>query len=97
MGADWTSNVAQGIFRSATLRVVPDVYISDAFVRTSLTDDTLTYDVSITNSGSASQEVTLSSALSSWNCDTFAYPELADKTVTAAPNTTTTVTIGPVK
>ena len=41
----------QGIFRSALLRVYPDVYISDAFVRTSVTDDTLTYDVSITNTG----------------------------------------------
>jgi len=86
MGADWSSNVAQGIFRSATLRVVPDVYISDAFVRTSVTDDTLTYDVAITNTGSTSQDVTLSSALSSWNCDSFTYPALADKTVTAAPN-----------
>ncbi|HEX7476545.1 MAG TPA: glycoside hydrolase family 2 TIM barrel-domain containing protein [Polyangiales bacterium] len=97
MAADWSPNVAQGIFRSATVRVVPDVYISDAFVRTSVADDTLTYDVAITNSGSTSQEVALSSVLSSWNCDTFAYPALADKTVTAAPNTTTTVTMGPIK
>src|SRR6185295_12931872 len=44
MAADWSANVAQGIFRSATLRVLPDVYISDAFVRTSVTDDTITYD-----------------------------------------------------
>ncbi|HVY38878.1 MAG TPA: glycoside hydrolase family 2 TIM barrel-domain containing protein [Polyangia bacterium] len=95
--AEWSPNIAQGIFRSATVRVYPDVYISDAFVRTSVTDDTLTYDVSITNTGGASQQVTLSGALSSWNCDPFAYPQLPDKTVTAAANTTTTVTIGPVK
>ena len=97
MGADWTSNVAQGIFRSAMVRVVPDVYISDAFVRTNVTDGTLTYDVLVTNTGSTSQDVTLSSALSSWNCDSFTYPTIADKTVTAAPNTTTTATIGPIK
>jgi hypothetical protein len=97
MAADWSPNVAQGIFRSANLRVLPDVYISDAFVRTSVKDDTLTYDVAITNTGSTSQEVVLSSALSSWNCDAWAYPTLADKTVTAAPNTTTTTTIGPIK
>lgn len=97
MAADWSPNVAQGIFRSAMVRVLPDVYISDAFVRTSVTDDTVTYDVFVTNTGSASQEVTLSGALSSWNCDSFTYPTIADKTVTAAPNSTTTVTIGPLK
>jgi len=97
MAADWSANVAQGIFRSAMLRVLPDVYISDAFVRTSVTDDTITYDVLITNTGSTSQDVTLSGALSSWNCDAFTYPTIADKTVTAAPNTTTTVTVGPIK
>jgi hypothetical protein len=95
--AEWSPNVAQGIFRSAMVRVLPDVYISDAFVRTSVTDDTLTYDVAITNTGSTSQDVTLSSALSSWNCDTLAYPTLADKTVTVAPNATTTTTMGPIK
>ena len=97
MAADWSANVAQGIFRSALVRVLPDVYISDAFVRTSVTDDTITYDVLITNTGSTSQDVTLSGALGSWNCDSFTYPAIADKTVTAAPNTTTTVTIGPIK
>ena len=97
MASDWSPNVAQGIFRSAMVRVVPDVYISDAFVRTNVTDGTLTYDVLVTNTGSTSQDVTLSSALSSWNCDSFTYPTIADKTVTAAPNTTTTATIGPIK
>jgi hypothetical protein len=97
MGADWTNNVAQGIFRSAMVRVVPDVYISDAFVRTNVTDGTFTYDVLVTNTGSTSQDVTLSSALSSWNCDSNTYPTIPDKTVTAAPNSTTTATIGPIK
>jgi hypothetical protein len=95
--AGWSPNVAQGIFRSALLHVYPDVYVSDVFVRTSVTDDALTYDVAITNTGSAAQDVTLSGALASWNCDPFAYPTIADKTVTAAPATTTTVTVGPIK
>jgi len=97
VAADWSPNVPQGIFRSALLHVYPDVYISDAFVKTSVTDDTLTYEVSITNTGSASQDVTLSGALSSWNCDTFAYPSIPDTTLTAAPGTTTKKTIGPIK
>jgi len=95
--AGWSQNVAQGIFRSAMLRVVPDVYISDAFVRTSVTDDTLTYDVSINNTGSSSQQITLSGELSSWNCDPVMYPAIPETPVTAAPGTTTTTTIGPIK
>ncbi len=94
--AGWSQNVAQGIFRSATLRVYPDVYISDAFVRTSVADDTLTYDVSIANTGASSQQVTLSGALSSWSCDGFTYPSIPETTVTAAAGTTTTTTIGPI-
>jgi hypothetical protein len=95
--AGWSKNIPQGIFRSALLHVYPDVYISDAFVRTSVTDDTLTYDVSITNTGTTSQDVTLSGSLSSWNCDAFTYPAIPDTTVTAAPGTTTTKTVGPIK
>jgi hypothetical protein len=97
IAADWSPNVPQGIFRSALLHVYPDVYISDAFVRTSVTNDTLTYDVSITNTGTTSQQVTLSGSLGSWNCDTFTYPAIPDTPVTAAPGTTTTTTIGPIK
>lgn len=97
VAADWSPNVPQGIFRSALVHVYPDVYISDAFVKTSVTDDRLTYEVSVANTGTTSQEVTLSGALSSWNCDTFAYPSIPDTTVTAAPGTTTKKTIGPIK
>ncbi|HEX7508387.1 MAG TPA: hypothetical protein VF550_16550, partial [Polyangia bacterium] len=97
VAADWSPNVPQGIFRSALLHVYPDVYVSDAFVKTSVTDDTMTYEVSVANTGTTSQDVTLSGALSSWNCDTFAYPSIPDTTVTAAPGTTTKKTIGPIK
>ena len=95
--AGWSPNVAQGIFRSAMLRVYPDVYISDAFVRTSVTDDTLTYDVSITNTGTSAQQVALSSVLGSWNCDPFTYPAIPDTTVMVAAGATMTTTIGPIK
>jgi uncharacterized membrane protein len=47
--AGWSGNVAQGIFRSAVVHAYPDVDVSDVFVRTSVTEDTLTYDVSVTN------------------------------------------------
>jgi len=95
--AGWSPNIAQGIFRSALLHVYPDVYVSDVFVRTSVTDDSVTYDVSITNTGATAQDVTVSGAFSSWSCDSFTYPVIPDKAVTAAPGTTTTTTIGPIK
>ena len=46
--ADWSEAVPQGIFRSAFLRVYPAVYVSDTFVRTSVANQTLSYDVSVT-------------------------------------------------
>jgi hypothetical protein len=94
--APWSSNVAQGIFRSATLRVYPDVYVSDVFVRTSVTNDAVTYDVSITNTGPSDQQVSLSGALGSWNCGSFSYPPIPATTVTASAGKTTVATVGPI-
>jgi len=95
--AGWSPNVAQGIFRSALLHVYPDVYVSDVFVKTSVTDDTLTFEAAVTNTGATSQQVTLSGSLGSWNCDNLSYPAIPDTMVTAAPGATTTATVGPIK
>ncbi len=94
--APWSPNVAQGIFRSAMLRVYPDVYISDVFVRPSVANDALTYDVSITNTGSSDQQVSLSGALGSWNCSSFGYPSIPATMVTAFAGKTTVATVGPI-
>ena len=94
--APWSPNVAQGIFRSAELRVYPDVYVSDVFVRTSVTNDTLTYDVSVTNTGNSDQQVTLVGELGSWNCASFAYPAPPATSITAAAGATTVATVGPI-
>ena len=45
--ADWSEAIPQGIYRSAFLRVYPAVYVSDTFVRTSVANQTLSYDVSV--------------------------------------------------
>jgi hypothetical protein len=94
--APWSSNVAQGIFRSAELEVYPEVYLSDVFVRTSVTNDTLTYDVSVTNTGTNDQPLTLSGELGSWNCSPFTYPAIPQTPITATAGTTTVTTIGPI-
>ncbi|MDP9001755.1 MAG: beta-galactosidase [Myxococcota bacterium] len=94
--ADWSPYVPQGIFRSAMVRVYPDIYVSDVFVRTSVKSDSLSYDVSVTNSGAVSRQVTLSGTLDSWNCDPRNYPTIPSTQVTVAPGATQTTTIGPV-
>ncbi|MDX8031415.1 RICIN domain-containing protein [Lentzea sp. BCCO 10_0856] len=94
--APWSEAVPQGIFRSAFLRVYSAVYVSDAFVRTSVTDQSLTYDVSVTNTSGNARTVTLGGTLASDNGETFNYPALPSRTVTVAARSTATVTVGPV-
>lgn len=94
--ANWSEAVPQGIFRSAFLRVYPAVHVSDAFVRTSVTDQTLTYDVTVANTSGSARTVTLGGTLASDNGQGFAYPALPSRTVTVAARSTATVTVGPV-
>ncbi|WP_405526300.1 RICIN domain-containing protein [Streptomyces canus] len=94
--ANWSEAIPQGIYRSAFLRVYPAVYVSDTFVRTSVTDKTLTYDVSVTNTSGSSRSVTLTGSLASDNGASFTYPSLPGKTVTVAAHSTAKVTVGPV-
>ncbi len=74
----------------------PAVYVSDAFIRTSVTDQSLTYDVSVTNTSGSARTVTLGGTLASDNGETFNYPALPSRTVTVAARSTATVTVGPV-
>ena len=94
--AEWSEAVPQGIYRSAFLRVYPAVYVSDTFVRTSVANKTLSYDVSVRNTSGSSRSVTLTGSLSSNNGTAFSYPELPSRTVTVAAHSTATVTVGPV-
>ncbi len=94
--ADWCEAVPQGIYRSAFLRVYPAVFVSDAFIRTSVANQTLTYDVSVTNTSASARTVTLTGSLASDNATSFSYPTLPGKSVTVAAHSTSTVTVGPV-
>src|SRR5689334_4505671 len=94
--AEWSEAVPQGIYRSAFLRVYPAVYLSDTFVRTSVANKTLSYDVSVRNTSGSSRSVTLTGSLSSANGTAFSYPQLPSRTVTVAAGATATVTVGPV-
>ncbi|MEU8087406.1 glycoside hydrolase family 2 TIM barrel-domain containing protein, partial [Micromonospora sp. NPDC049101] len=96
IAADWSEAVPQGIYRSASLRVYPAVYVSDAFVRTSVANRTLSYDVSVTNSSAATRTVTLGGSITSDGAGSFSYPQLPQQTVTVAARSTAKVTVGPV-
>jgi hypothetical protein len=94
--AGWSAAIPQGIFRSAIVHVEPELHVSDAFVRTDVANDTLSVDVSVTNSGAAPATGTVSVALSSWNCDPWSYPPLPSMPVAVPAGQTTKVTLGPV-
>jgi len=95
--ADWAPWIPQGIFRSAQLRVYPQIYIADAYIRSSVAANSLTYDVWVTNASTSTQTLTLSSALTPWNNgETWAYPPITDAAFTVAAGATQRVTIGPV-
>ncbi len=95
--ADWSPNIAEGIYRSATLNAFPAVHISDAFVTTSVADKSLSYRVSIANASASPQTTTLTGRLSSWNGNPWHYPTLPVHKVTVPAHSTTVVTVGPVK
>jgi hypothetical protein len=95
-GASWSDDVAQGIFRSATMQVFPGVHIADAVVRTSVRDRQLSYDVTITNNTRQTQVTTVRASLSSWNNAGWRYPNLPARQVRVPARQTVTVTVGPV-
>src|SRR4051794_7677412 len=94
--AEWSEAVPQGIYRSAFLRTYPAVSVSDTFVRTSVANKTLSYDVSVRNTSGSSRSVTVTGSLSSDNGTAFSYPELPSRAITVAAHSTATVTVGPV-
>lgn len=96
--AEWSPDIPQGIFRSACLRVYPQTYIADAFVRPSVSTDSLSYDVWVTNASTLPRTLTLSSNLTPWNSGkTWSYPDLPPSTFTVGAGQTTKVTVGAVR
>lgn len=84
--AEWSECVARGIFGSAFLRVYPAVYISDIFPKTSVSRQTLSYEVSVTNSSSQEQTATIDGAFGP--SDSWRYPKLPAVAMTVPPHCT---------
>ena len=93
--ASWTSDIAEGIYRSAYLRVYQSAYVSNTFVQTSVADKTVTYEATVKNVSGTSQTVALNGSFASWNGSSFSYPSVPATSVTVAAHSSSTVTIGP--
>jgi len=92
----WCPNLPQGIFRSADLLVYPQVYIEDVFIKTSVANTNLTYEVWVRNASSEAANVTLSGSLSSWNGDDWNYPAIPAQSRSFPAHSTTKLTVGPI-
>ena len=94
--AEWCECIARGIFRDAYLRVYPPVYVSDALVKASVSDNTLTCQVTLSNSSPEDKIVVLGGELSSWNGDPWPYPSIPDASIEIKAGQTQKVRLGPV-
>ena len=86
--AEWSECVARGIFGEVALRVYPAVFISDIFPKTSVSEGTLTCEVTITNATNQEQVVALTGDFrtqATWN-----YPALSPVTIIVPAQATAT-------
>ncbi len=95
-GHGWASKFGFGITKYVRLVVLPELRISDVFVRPSVAKSSLTYDVWVHNHSKSATTVTLAAALTSWNDDGWKYPTLPDARVTIPADSERKVTIGPI-
>ena len=93
--AGWSGNVAQGIFRSAVLHVVPALHVFETLVRTDVAADQFSIDVWVKNDGASAATGTVDVGLSSWTCDGTTYPTVPSKSVSVPAGKTVKVTLGP--
>ena len=84
----------QGIFRSAYLRVYPEVYLGEVAIRPSVASAELNYDVSVTNASAKARDVQLDGVLTSENSDShWHYPSIGKLHVHVAANSTQQVSV----
>jgi len=93
--AEWNECIARGIFRDAFIRVYPDVFISDAFVKSSVKDNSLMCEVCVTNASNRDRFVMISGKLKSSGDSSFSYPEIRDMKILVKAGDISTVPVGP--
>jgi len=91
----WASKFGFGITKYVRLIVVPELRMSEVFIRPSVSKSSLTYDVWVHNHSKVSRTVTIGAGLTSWNGDPWKYPSLPDTNLTIPAESQRKVTIGP--
>ncbi len=74
--AEWCESIARGLFRSVDLFVCPIVFIEDIFIRSSIENRTLQYDVWVRNNGTAQADIVVGSNLAATDGAKWTYPGL---------------------
>ncbi len=92
----WISKFSYGITKYARIAVYPQVYIQDIFVRSSVRDKSLTYDVWVDNHSKGAKTLVLDSKLTSWNKDNWQYPQIEPIQISIGGNEVKKITAGPV-
>lgn len=83
--APWQPKLADGILRGVELQALPELFIDDVFVRTSVARDRLTGQAVLVNRTGRRVEVTLTAKLASASGSKFKYPKLSERTATLEP------------
>jgi hypothetical protein len=85
--------MSEGIAKYIRMEFYPPIYIKNVFVKPSVTNKQLVYDVLIHNGTAATASLGLNGKLSSWNNDPWVYPLIATQTVTVAAGEDAKVTV----
>ncbi len=84
---------SEGIAKYVRMEVYPPIYIKNVFVKPSVTNKQLSYDVVIHNGTAASASLKFDGKLSSWNKDLWVYPAIPAQNVTVAAGQDATVSV----
>ncbi len=95
-GHGFHAKFGYGITRYVKLAVYPPVYVHDVFVRPSVSDESLSFDLWVHNHTATEKRLTLQSSLSSWNKDDWKYPAIAAAELTVAGDEIKKITVGPI-
>ena len=93
----WGSKFSYGMAGYVEIRIEPLVHIKDMFVRTSVSEKTLAYDLWVHNGTSEAKHLVVDSNLTSWNGKPWQYPRIDPVEATLAGNEIRQVTVGPVR
>lgn len=92
----YNAKFAYGITKYVKLTVYPPQYLKDIFVRPSVTNNNLYFDLWVENHAATSKSLTVQGNFSSWNGDAWSYPAISDTNFNVPAHTTQKVTVGPV-